>query len=59
MDISEPVPEKIFEGFLQYMGMAVILVMVDATNKFSFPLPMEAPHEIWFRLDKSFGEEVV
>ena len=27
MEISQPVPEKIFEGFLPYMGVAAILVM--------------------------------
>ena len=27
VEISLPVPEKIFEGFLPYMGMAAILVM--------------------------------
>ena len=54
MDIGEPVPEKIFEGVLPYMGMVAILVMVDATNKYLFPLPMEAPHKIWLRLSKQF-----
>ena len=27
VEIGPPVPEKIFEGFLPYMGMAAILVM--------------------------------
>ena len=27
LEIGPPVPEKIFEGFLAYMGMAAILVM--------------------------------
>ena len=27
VEISLPVPEKIFKGFLSYMGMAAILVM--------------------------------
>ena len=31
MDIGPPVQEKIFEGFLQYMGMAAILVMWPAS----------------------------
>ena len=35
-----PVLEKIFEGFLPYMGVAAILVSdPDAANKISFPLP--------------------
>ena len=29
--ISPPVPEKIFEGFLPYMGVAAILVMCSAS----------------------------
>ena len=49
VEIGLPVPvKKIFEGFLPYMGVAAILVMSDATNKLSFPLPKEAPHKIWF-----------
>ena len=31
MEISPPVPEKIFEGFLPYMGVAAILVMWPAS----------------------------
>ena len=31
MEISPPVPEKIFEGFLPYMGVAAILVMLPAS----------------------------
>ena len=31
MEIGPPVPEKIFEGFLPYMGMAAILVMWPAS----------------------------
>ena len=27
VEIGSPVPEKMFEGFLPYMGMAAILVM--------------------------------
>ena len=30
MEISLPVPEKIFEGFLPYMGVAAILVICPA-----------------------------
>ena len=39
VEIGQPALEKIFGGFLPYMGV------VD--NKLSFPLPMEAPHNIW------------
>ena len=31
MEIGLPVPEKIFEGFLPYMGMAAILVIRPAS----------------------------
>ena len=31
MEIGLPVPEKIFKGFLPYMGMAAILVMRPAS----------------------------
>ena len=31
VEISPPVPEKIFEGFLPYMGVAAILVMLPAS----------------------------
>ena len=31
MEIGPPVPEKIFEGFLPYMGVAAILVMGPAS----------------------------
>ena len=38
-----------FWRFLPNMGLEVILVMWLGThlNKFSFPQPKEAPHEIW------------
>ena len=31
VEIAQPVPEKIFKGFLPYMGMAAILVMGPAS----------------------------
>ena len=31
VEIGLPVPEKIFKGFLPYMGMAAILVMLPAS----------------------------
>ena len=31
VEISPPVPEKIFEGFLPYMGLAAILIMWPAS----------------------------
>ena len=38
--ICPPVPEKIFEEFLPYMGVAAILSCdQDAVNNLSFPLP--------------------
>ena len=33
MEISPLLPEKIFEGFLPYMGMTAILVMQPASCK--------------------------
>ena len=36
MEIGLPVPEKIFKGFLPYMGMAAILVM---SSDFHFLVP--------------------
>ena len=37
MEIGPPVPEKkIFEGFLQFMGMAAILVMWPASCRYIF-----------------------
>ena len=48
VEISPLVPEKIFEGFLPYMGVVAILVFdPDASNKLLFPLSIEAPHKIW------------
>ena len=42
--------EEYFKGFLPYMGVAVIRWSCDpdAAKKKSFPLPKEAPHNIWF-----------
>ena len=54
--IGPPVLEKIFEGFLPYMGMAAHL---GHTNKISFPLPKEAPHKFDFDRASGFGEEDV
>ena len=47
--ISLPVLEKMFEGFLPYMGVWRPSWSCDpgATNKLLFPLPKEAPHKIW------------
>ena len=54
--IGPPVlEEKIFEGFLPYMGVAAIWSCdPDAVNKLSFALPKEAPHKIWFWFGKRF-----
>ena len=56
MQIRPAVPEKIFKGFLPYVGMAAILVMWPGPHMQTFvPHPMEAPHEIllqsaqWFQ----------
>ena len=50
--------EEVFEGFLSYMGVAVILVMWPSpANKLSFPHSTEAPYEIWLWLAQGFGEE--
>ena len=36
-----------FEGFLPYMGVAAILVMLPRSmNKLSFPISMKAPNKI-------------
>ena len=48
VDIGLPIPEKkIFEGFLQWMGVDPSCDPF-AANKISFPLPKEAPHKIGF-----------
>ena len=57
VEIGPPVPEKIFEGFLPYMGMAwwpswslwrpSWSCEPHAVNKILFPLPKEAPYKIW------------
>ena len=40
--------EKIFEGFLPYMGWRPSWSCDPyVANKTSFPLPKEAPHKIW------------
>ena len=48
VEISLPVLEKIFEGFLPYMGMAAILVV------WPMPLAKEAPHKTWLWSAKQF-----
>ena len=48
LKIGMPVPEKIFEGILPYMGVAAILSCdPDATKTFSSHLSKEASHTIW------------
>ena len=61
MEVSLLVPEKIFKGFLQYMGMAAILVMRPAScHQIFISLYLKAfiknlvqigkvvPEKIWF-----------
>ena len=47
--IGQPVPEKKILYDLPYMGMAAILVMSPGPflYKLSFPIPKDAPHEVW------------
>ena len=52
--ISLLISEKIFEGFLPYMGMAAILVTWPGSFELSFPHPFEAPYEIWLWLAQRF-----
>ena len=50
VEIGEAVPEKkIFEVFLPviWAWRPSLSCDLDAANKFSFPLPKEAPHKIW------------
>ena len=49
VEISPPVPEKIFEGFCYHIWawQPSRPCETDATNKLSLPLPKEAPHKIW------------
>ena len=47
VEIGQPGPEKIFEGFLPYMGMATILVIgLDYLYTHWFPLPIFASYKI-------------
>ena len=49
------VPDKIFKGFLPYMGIVAIFVMyLYHLNNILFNHPMEAPHEIWLQLAQWF-----
>ena len=55
VEISPSVLEKIFEGFLPYMGMAAILVYdLDFLYTHWFPLPIDASYKIWLWLAKRF-----
>ena len=52
--------EKIFEGFLPYMGVAAIFVKDPAAvNNIPFPLPKEAPNKFAYDWPSVFGEEDV
>ena len=52
---GSPLAKKIFEGFLPFIGVAVIWSCdPNAANKLLFPLPMEAPHKRWLLLAKRF-----
>ena len=62
VEIGLPVPEeKIFEGFLPYMGVAAILINLTSiiSSDFYFLVPESFLHK--FRLDRhsSFGENPV
>ena len=54
VEISLPVPEKkIFKGFLSYMGMAAILVMLPAScHQVFIYLNLQAFMKIWYRSAK-------
>ena len=53
--IGPSVPEKIFEGFLPYMGMAAILVMWPELFIYTLiPLPTDDSYKIWLWWGKQF-----
>ena len=53
--IGPPVLEKIFEGFLPYIGMAVTWSCDQHhVNKFSFPCTRKLSYKIWFRMAQWF-----
>ena len=45
-----------FEGFLPYMGVVAILIMLPAyhVNKFSFPYTQKLTYKIWLKLPSCF-----
>ena len=59
MEISLPVPEKIFKGFLTYVGMAAILVMGPAScHQIFISLYLKAFIKIFVQIGKVVSEKI-
>ena len=55
VEIGSPVLEKIFYGFYHIWARRPFWSCdLDHLYKLSFPLPKDAPHEVWLRLAQRF-----
>ena len=58
VEIDLPVPEKIFEVFIPYMGMPSWSYDLNYLYTHWLPHPIDGSHKIWFDWPSGFREDV-